>query len=61
MKAAVIPAVGAAITKRKQTRRTHANQPKIPVTELEHSAFCKPGDELPGKTLMEEKAVNVQW
>ena len=41
--------------------RTHTKQPKIPVTELEHSAFCKPGDELPAKTLLEEKAVNVQW
>jgi len=41
--------------------RTHPKQPKIPVTELEHSAFCKPEDELPAKTLLEEKAVNVQW
>ena len=41
--------------------RTHANQPKISATELEHLAFCKPGDELPAKTLLEEKVINVQW
>ena len=33
----------------------------IAITELEHSAFCKPGDELPAKPLVEELKVNVRW
>ena len=33
----------------------------IPITELEHAAFCKPEDELPAKSLAEEMAVNVRW
>ncbi len=33
----------------------------IPITEIEHAAFCKPEDELPAKSLAEEMAVNVRW
>ena len=33
----------------------------IPITEIEHSAFCKTEDELPSKSLAEEMAVNVRW
>ena len=40
---------------------TKTRQPVIPVTEIEHAAFCKTGDELPSKPLAEELAVNVRW
>lgn len=40
---------------------TKTHQPRIPVTELEHSAFCRTEDQLPAKTLSEERAVNVRW
>jgi len=33
----------------------------VPITELEHSAFCRTEDELPSKPLAEEMAVNVWW
>ena len=33
----------------------------MPITEVEHSAFCKTEDELPSKPLAEEMAVNVRW
>ena len=33
----------------------------MPVTEIEHAAFCKTADELPSKPLAEEMAVNVRW
>ena len=36
-------------------------RPIVPITELEHSAFCKTEDELPAKPLVEEMAVNVRW
>ena len=32
----------------------------VPITELEHSAFCKTEDNLPSKPLAEEMAVNVR-
>jgi quinolinate synthase len=35
--------------------------PRIPVTEIEHSAFCKSEDELPAKPLAEELAINIRW
>jgi quinolinate synthase len=35
--------------------------PEIPITEIEHSAFCKSVDELPAKPLAEELAVNIRW
>ena len=41
-----------AVTNRRQT---------VPITELEHSAFCKTEDQLPSKPLAEEMAVNVRW
>ena len=33
----------------------------MPITEIEHSAFCKTEDKLPSKPLAEEMAVNVRW
>jgi len=33
----------------------------VPITEIEHSAFCKTEDELPSRPLAEEMALNVQW
>ena len=40
---------------------TRTRQPTIPLTEIEHAAFCKPEDELPAKSLAEELAINVRW
>ena len=40
---------------------TIIRQPYVPITEVEHSAFCKPEDELPAKSLAEEMAINVRW
>ena len=33
----------------------------LPITEIEHSAFCKTEDELPSKPLSEEFNVNIRW
>ena len=38
-----------------------SRRPTVPITELEHSAFCRTEDELPAKPLAEEMAVNVRW
>jgi len=40
---------------------TRTRQPTIPITEIEHAAFCKTEDELPAKSLAEELAVNIRW
>ena len=40
---------------------TRTRQATIPITEVEHAAFCKPEDELPAKSLAEEFAVNIRW
>ena len=40
---------------------TRTRQPFVPITEIEHAAFCKPEDELPSKSLAEELAVNIRW
>ena len=40
---------------------TKPRQPFVPITEIEHAAFCKPGDELPSKSLAEELAINIRW
>jgi len=40
---------------------TMNRQATIPITEVEHAAFCKPEDELPAKSLAEEFAVNIRW
>ena len=40
---------------------TKSRLPTIPITEIEHSAFCKTEDELPAKSLAEELSVNVRW
>ncbi|MEE3005251.1 MAG: quinolinate synthase NadA, partial [Chloroflexota bacterium] len=40
---------------------TRTRKPSVPITELEHAAFCKTEDELPAKSLAEELSVNVRW
>ena len=40
---------------------TKTRQPTIPITDIEHAAFCKTEDELPAKSLAEELSVNVRW
>jgi quinolinate synthase len=40
---------------------TRTRQPFVPLTEIEHAAFCKPEDQLPAKSLAEELAVNIRW
>ena len=40
---------------------TRTRPATIPITEIEHAAFCKTEDELPAKSLAEELAVNVRW
>ena len=40
---------------------TRIHLPRIPITEIEHSAFCRTEDQLPAKTLAEEQAVNIRW
>ena len=40
---------------------TRTRKPNVPITELEHAAFCKTEDELPAKSLAEELSVNVRW
>jgi quinolinate synthase len=40
---------------------TSARKPFVPITEIEHAAFCKPEDELPAKSLAEELAINIRW
>lgn len=36
-------------------------EPALPITEIEHSAFCKSEDELPAKPLLDEIKVNIRW
>ena len=40
---------------------TRTRRPTIPITDIEHAAFCKPEDELPAKSLAEEMSANVRW
>ena len=40
---------------------TRSRRPTVPITELEHAAFCKTEDDLPAKPLAEELSVNVRW
>lgn len=40
---------------------TRSRRLTVPITELEHAAFCKTEDELPAKPLAEELSVNVRW
>ena len=40
---------------------TKSRRPVIPVTEIEHAAFCKTEDQLPAKPLAEEQLTNVRW
>ena len=40
---------------------TKTRQPTIPITDIEHAAFCKTEDQLPAKSLAEEFAVNIRW
>ena len=36
-------------------------KPFLPITEIEHAAFCKSEDELPAKPLLDEIKVNIRW
>ncbi len=38
-----------------------ARDPVLPITEIEHSAFCKTEDELAARPLADEFKVNVRW
>ena len=40
---------------------TKTKEPFVPVTEIEHSAFCRTEDELKSKSLAEEFQVNIRW
>ena len=40
---------------------TKTRQPVVPITEIEHSAFCRTEDELGAKPLQEEMKVNIRW
>ena len=40
---------------------TRTRKPFVPITEIEHAAFCKPGDLLPAQSLAEELAINIRW
>ena len=40
---------------------TKTRQALIPITEIEHSAFCKTENDLPSKPLAEEQEINVRW
>ena len=40
---------------------TKSRQPTIPLTEIEHAAFCRTEDELPARSLAEEMAINIRW
>ena len=40
---------------------TKSRRLTVPVTELEHSAFCTTEDDLPSTPLAEEMVVNVRW
>ena len=40
---------------------TKLKEPFVPITEVEHSAFCRTEDELKAKSLGEELKVNIRW
>ena len=40
---------------------TRLKDPVVPITEIEHSAFCRTEDELKAKSLAEEFKVNIRW
>ena len=40
---------------------TRTKEPFVPITEIEHSAFCRTEDELKSKSLAEEFKVNIRW
>ena len=40
---------------------TKSREPFVPITEIEHSAFCRTKDELKSKPLAEEQKVNIRW
>ena len=40
---------------------TRTKEPFVPITEIEHSAFCRTEDELKSKSLAEELQVNIRW
>jgi len=41
---------------------TNTNKtPTLPITEIEHTAFCKTEDELPAQPLQDELKINIRW
>ena len=40
---------------------TRTKEPFVPITEIEHTAFCRTEDELRSKSLAEEFKINVRW
>ena len=41
---------------------TNTNKtPTLPITEIEHAAFCKTEDELPAQPLQDELKINIRW
>ena len=40
---------------------TKTREATIPITEIEHAAFCKTEDQLPSKSLAEEQQINIRW
>ena len=40
---------------------TRTKEPVIPITEIEHAAFCRTEDELKSKSLGEEFKINIRW
>ena len=40
---------------------TRTKEPFVPITEIEHAAFCRTEDELRSRSLAEEFKINVRW
>ena len=40
---------------------TRTKKPFVPITEIEHSAFCRTGDQIKSRPMAEELEVNVRW
>ena len=43
------------------TMATTLREPVIPITEIEHSAFCRTDESLESKPLVEELKANIRW
>ena len=40
---------------------TRTKKPFVPITEIEHSAFCRTEDQIKSRSMAEELEVNVRW